>query len=368
MKFILLFVILLIVIFPLVNALSLTGDQISPIIYEPGKVIQNSYSISGTNLEVEVTLSGDEAIFPYISLSKVVDDKFTLDIAFPETLKIDSGVYNFNLAVTELQSDGGMIGSLLGVGRQFVVKVYSYEKVIEASLSAPSINEGGVVDFGLFVESITYSDINDVHAKISVFDNFGKKLGEAATESKPLKSLSSISFTVPFDAKDLPLGNYRAEAAVIYDGKQKVVEDEFKIGNLDILIENHTSKLTRGFNDFKIKVRNNWGEEIQNVYAQLFIENEKILHTPSTNLDPWGEGELSAIGNFDFPPREYEALLKIFFEGEEKEEQITLEIIEAEKEEGGNGVLVILLIGITISLVLIVLIVYFKKKNKADKL
>jgi len=362
------FVIFLIGIMPLVNALSLNGDQISPIIYEPGKNIENLYSISETNLGVDISLGGDQEILSYISTSELTDNEFSLNIKFPEDLEIDPGSYSFNLKVTEIQGEGAKVGSILSVARQFIVEVYSYEKAIQASLSAPSINQGSDVVFTLNVNSRTYSDIDNVNALISVFDQFGKKVGEVATESKSLESLSSISFSVPFNAKNLPLGDYRAQAVINYDGQQKIAEDDFKIGNLDVIVENYTSSVSRGFNDFVIQVRNNWGDGIKDVYAQLFIGENKILHTPSIDLGAWGTGELNAIGNFDLSPGKYPAILKIFFEGEQKDQQIMLEIIESEKGESDNLVLLILLSGLILSSILLSVMVYLKKRNKEDRL
>lgn len=353
---------------PQINAISLGGDQISPIIYEPGKNIENLYSISETNLGVDISIGCDTEICSYISTSELTDNQFSLNIKFPEDLEIDPGSYTFNLKVTEMQGEGAKVGSLLSVARQFIVEVYSYEKSIETSLSAPSINQGSDMIFTLNVNSRTYSDIDNVNARIFVYDQFGKNVGEVATESKSLESLSSISFSVPFNAKDLPLGDYRAQAVINYDGRQKTVEDEFKIGNLDVIVENYTSSVSRGFSDFVIKVRNNWGDEIKGVYAQLFIGENKILHTPSIDLNAWGAGELKAIGNFDLSPGQYPATLKIFFEGEQKDQQIMLEIIESEQSESNNEVLLILLSGLILSSILLSVMVYLKKKNKEDRL
>lgn len=354
---------------PTAYALSLSGDQISPIIYEPGKVIENSYSISETDLEVDVALDGNQDILRYLSLEDLTDDKFNLKIQFPDALTISPGSYPFSLSVTEIQGEGAKLGSLLSVGRQFVVEVYSYEKAIEASLSAPSINQGSDMELSLTVKSRTYSNIDVVNAKISVYDKFGKKMGEVFTESQSLDSLSSISFSVPFGTKNLPLGDYRAEAVINYDSQQKTVDDEFKIGDLDVIIENFTSPVASGFSDFEIQVRNNWGDGVGDVYAQLFIGENMILHTPSINLEAWAVGKLSAIGNFDLSPGEYPAVLKIFFEGEQKEEQITLNIVESEnKPLTTSNVLVILLSGVILSIIFLSLMIYIKKGNKKDRI
>ena len=55
-------------------------------------------------MPTELTLSGNEELMKFISVSEVKGNEFDLTIAFPETL-IPSGMYDFSLSVREVNPD-----------------------------------------------------------------------------------------------------------------------------------------------------------------------------------------------------------------------------------------------------------------------
>jgi len=65
-----------------VYGLSLRGDHLSPIIFEPGKKIVNHYIIEGTDKEVKVSLGGE--IIQYVRVTEVANNQFDLIIEVPE--------------------------------------------------------------------------------------------------------------------------------------------------------------------------------------------------------------------------------------------------------------------------------------------
>src|SRR3989338_6056513 len=89
-------IVVLVLLIPDIHALSLTGELLSPIIYEKGKVIRNHYLIEGTDRETNVSLSGD--LLEYISIENLNHDSFDLVIQFPQVY-ITPGIYWFGLTV-----------------------------------------------------------------------------------------------------------------------------------------------------------------------------------------------------------------------------------------------------------------------------
>ena len=326
----LLFLLLIVLILPSVTALSLNGNKLGTIIYEPGKIITNHYAIADTNQEVEVSVGGE--LTEYLSVSEVVNNEFDLIINFPEEI-IPLGSYSFGLSVTEISDEeSGGLGALVSVSKTFQVEVYSYEKEIGVSFNSPSVNEGNPVNFQLGVQSKCYQDIDSVKGEITVYDFQNKELGKLKTEEISLKSLDSQTFIAAFDTLGLPAGSYWAKAIVYYDGQQKIVNNTFKIGNMDLVLKNYTSELKQGFSEFKVNVVNNWGNELRNVYAKLLINNQELLQTPNINLAPWKEGELKGILKVDLELGEYEGILQLFFESEMREEPIKIVVIEKTEE------------------------------------
>ena len=323
-------IVLLLIFFsvPFATALSLSGPQISPVTYRPGITMTAHYVVGGTNspLSAEVDSGG---IFSNITITPVINSEFDLFINFPEKERVVPGEYFVAVTVREVPAgQTATIGATVTVSKQIKFKVYSFEKDLQPSLSAFNINEGGNVTFTLGVQSVGYPDIEAVQGKIIVYNANKEKVGGPfITVEKPLKGLESISFTEVFAAHAQPVGSYSAEAVVTYDGKQKIVNTTFLIGNMDVLVKDYTKEVEQGFSEFVVRIASNWAYPLKNVYARLLVDGKELLQTPSINLEPWQEGELKAIMKVDLEPGTYNGLLKIFFEGAFKDIPVTLTVL-----------------------------------------
>lgn len=363
----------IIVLLPSLQALSLGGKKLSPITYVPGDLIVNSYKIYGSDKPVKVLL--DSGPFTNITTTDVVDDQFDLLIHFPQGERIPPGSYNFALSVVEDSPPGSGIGAQVAVSKSFEVIVYSWEKEIQATLSAFNINEGSNATFQLGVSSQTYADIEEVQGFISVYNASRAKLGEAATEKKPLKSLQGISFNVPFNTARFPTGSYLAKAVVTYDENRKETNASFLIGTMDLIVKNYTAEFPPGFVEFSIFVGNGWGNSLRNVYAKLLINGQELLQTPSIDLEPWQEGQLKGIMKVDLSPGTYEGRLILYYEGESKELPVSIRIIplpviaepvvEVEKQvQQAQAFAFIPAIAGLILLAVIIIIFFRRRKNR----
>jgi len=364
-------IIIILVIVPSVYGLGLSGNKLGTIVYEPGKVIRNNYLITGTNLEVEVSVStsmpGD-----FVNIEKINNDEYTLVIEFPGEL-IEEGTYAVSISANEkLKGDEEGITSLLSVSKRFEVEVYSMEKKIGISFTTPNINENDPINFEVDVQSRTYQDIDSIKAEIIVYSNDGEELGRVNTGEKQLKTLTNQKLRATYDSQGMVPGNYLAEAIVAYDGKKKNVTSSFKIGDLDLILKDYTKELNRGFSEFKVTVKNNWGNRIRNVYTKLYIDDQELLQTPSINIDPWEEGQLSGIVNINLDPGNYEGVLKLFFAGQEKEEKISLLVtdkilpeVQLAREEVGkkNNIIVVLSIILVLFLILALFVLVKKYRD-----
>lgn len=370
-------IVLVILVVPIVSALSLAGPKLGIITYQPGLSITNHYSIRGTDKPVEVSIDS-AGRFAGLSVSEVVDGEFDLIISFPPDQYVPPGSYTIGLTVKEVSPPEDGISSQVAVSKNFEVVVYSYDKDIQASLYAPSINQGKNITFQLAVRSMGYLNIDEVYGKINLFNSTRGKLGSIETERKPLPGLGSISFAPIYDTRLFPSGNYHAEAFVFYDGKYKAANTTFLIGIMDLILNNYTAELYPGFNEFEIIVTNGWGNGLRNVYATLFINATEIVQTPSIDLNPWEQGTLKAITNIEFPPGKYDALLQLYFEGEMKEVPLTLTILppllaepsrEMEKELQMAKISAFLPAALSALIILVLIGIYLlgKRKKRADE-
>lgn len=366
-------VIFLVFIIPSVSALGLSGQKIGPIDYKPGFSTTNHYSIIGTDKPIEVLVDG--GILPGISVSEVINNEFDLIINFPTDQYVPPGSYRFGLTVKEISPIEAGISSQVAVSKNIEVIVYSYDKDIQASLSAPNINQGRNITFQLGVQSMGYPNIDEVYARINILNSSRNKVGMIETDRKPLPGLGSLAFTPSYDSHLFPSGNYYAEALVFYDGKYKTANTTFLIGVMDLVLNNYTHELHLGFNEFEMTVTNGWGNGLQNVYAKLFMEDTEIVQTPSIDLSPWEQGVLKAIVNIGQDPGRYNATLQLYFEGESKEIPIQLTVLapvqppppqQIEKELQIAKVFTFIPAIISAVIILIVISIYLlKKKRKA---
>jgi len=365
-------VLFLIFIIPSVSALGLAGQKIGPIDYKPGFSMTNHYSIIGTDKPVEVSVDGG-GVFQALSVTELINNEFDLVINFPADQYVPPGSYFIGLTVKEVAPPEEGISSQVAVSKNIEVIVYSYDKDIQASLSAPNINQGRNITFQLGVQSMGYPNIDEVYARINILNSSRNKVGMVETDRKTLPGLGSLSFTPFYDSHLFPSGNYYGEALVFYDGKYKTANTTFLIGIMDLILHNYTYELYPGFNEFEITISNGWGNGLQNVYAKLFIDDQEIVQTPSIDLSPWQQGSLKAIVNIEKEPGIYNATLQLYFEGEHKEVPIQLTVLaplqppaprEIEKELQIAKVFTFIPAVISTIIILIVISIYLLRRKR----
>ena len=358
------FFILFLIVLPSLHGLTLSGRYLGLILYKPGDTITTNYKISGTDMPTELTLSGNEELMKFISVSEVKGNEFDLTIAFPETL-IPSGMYDFSLSVREVNPDPKPgLAALLAVNKRFNLQVYSHEKDIHVGLSASNVNVGTPVPFKIHIESQGYQDIESVRGVITVYDAKNKTLGSITTESKPLPALEFVTLDASFDTTGLPPADYWARAVVFYDGEEKEATNQFKIGNMDLMVRNYTSQLDPGFSEFNVILYNNWGNELRNVFFKLYLNGTELLHSSTITLAPWQEETVGGIVKIEQSPGKYNGLLHLFFEGEQKEQEIQLEIRSPpEPQQKNNSSIFTMMATSGIVVVLTGLVLLFMKRR-----
>jgi len=348
-------------------SLNLRGNHLSPIIFEPGKEIVNHYTIEGTDREVEINLGGE--LLQYVRVTEVTSNEFDLIIEMPETLP-EPGSYSFSLHVNELSDSGGSaIGSSVSVNLIFLVEVPPYGKAIGISFDIPNVNEHQPVPISINVESKGLEDIAMLRGQVTVYDLENNSVAFVSLTEKLLPALASTSLSANLPPDKLSAGRYWAEAVVNYDGEIKIMRDDFKVGNLDLILVEYTSQLSQTFSEFRAKVENNWGNPIQIAYATVSINGTELLTTPSLSLGPWQEAELKGILRTDFLPGNYSGAIQLFYDDLSKVENVTFSVLESPKEVKETplasvliiaGILLLFIVGIIIGYLLL------KKRNKKE--
>jgi hypothetical protein len=363
---------LFLIFLPIVNPIGLLSPDVGTIIYRPGHEQVLPYYALNYNYDFEPYVSGPAA--KYMTIEQVADsslglDQFNVKIKFPDSIELDPGLYENHVGVREVGRPGGMVSALTAVQTKLRVEVLSSEKAITAEFDAPDANEKSKMTFRVDVRSATYQYISLVTAKITIYDLENNTLATIDTGKTGLESGESKTLDAVWDNSELKPGNYRAEALVIYDGKTLLLEDKFKIGTLMIRINDYTDTFAAyQINEFKVDVENVWNNPVNNIYAELFVEGEKVLKTATINLNPWEKGKITSYWNVTHDPGEYNAKIVLYYADTHSEKNIKVKVRQDIKlrPEHIYGLIIIVLMVLVI-IMGIFLTVLYTKQNKEKK-
>ncbi len=361
-----------------VSALALSGKHIGQVVYKPGTTFTNSYEVYGSDKNVVVQVDSG-GVFKHFRTTPLVNGKFEVVLDFPADEYIAPGEYVIGLSVREespKNEDGediGGIGALVAVSKKLYVIVYAYEKDVQAGLDIPNINQGSKTNVNLGVNSVSYKNIDMVKADIILYDDATKtEIMRKMTKEKKLKSLQSVTFKETFDTEKLEAKQYFVRSLVTYDGITEEVNKTFLIGNMDLVLKDYSRELAQGYSDFSVTVANNWGNELKNIKAKLFLDGDELLEMPTISLGAWQEGQLKGIVKVDLKPDLYTGELQLFFEGESKKVPIEIRVVKStavatapteqqplSAEESNSWIF----ISVAILIVVIGIVIYLKKRR-----
>ena len=312
----------------------------------------------------------------------------SFDINLPSSLS--PGLHVGEVVVMQLPEKSGTSEAFIGAALAVVTQVYVYVpypgKYAEASLNIINANQGEEVTFVIPVMSRGEFDLVSVKANVEIFNKLGENVGSFNTNEIGVAGGARGELVHKWKA-DVPVGTYRAEVVVMYDGELISLEGEFNIG-----LETLELKQIE-VNDFSLGdiakmemlVENKWSEPIVGAYTQTEIYNE--------------DGGLAAdfkSANYDVPALSKELMVsywdtagvkkgtyntQVFLKYSDvsiptnlklKVEENRIEIIglgyviSADSKGGSNTLMIVLVIGI-ITLVLINLLWFFILRKRLKK-
>ena len=268
------------------------------------------------------------------------EKSFNYKIKLPE--KIDKpGQHYADIVVREISgAEEGkdiVIGALVAVVSQLEVKVPFPGKYATANLDVENAKPNEEVKFFIRVNNLGEEDIGNARAKITIFDKKNKEVAQITTDGIPINSKERKELTAKWTA-NVSLGDYKAVAAVGYDGLETTAEVNFIIGDfflkpLDISVKNFKLGQIAKFN---ILTENPANREIKDAAAQLllFDENEnKIMDikTAPIEIEALGRKELIAYWDTEnIKEGNYMGKIILSYEGKTAERQIRTAVKENE--------------------------------------
>ena len=224
-------------------------------------------------------------------------------IELPSTLSpgLHIGEIVISESPEEITGEETVVGATLSVVTQVYVYVSYPGKYAEAKLNIKSANAGEDVSFIMPVVSMGEFDLVNVYANVDIFSGTNEKIDSFNTQSIQIKSGEKADIIHNWKA-DVPVGNYKAVATIIYDGETINLEDTFQVGGKLLELQQITvNNFQLGeIAKMELLLENKWSETIENIHTQMqiFSTTGDILadfNSPDTSIDPFNKKVLTSF-------------------------------------------------------------------------
>lgn len=283
------------------------------ITFEPNSVQEIQLKIKNNNGEnFKAVLYADGPLADCIEFSESEIEFSTRDeykitsyiLNLPDELS-RQGIISTDIIIRALastkDSSGSQLSAQLSVVSTLKVAVPYSGKYVDTKLFAPHFKKGLDSNFALQVKNLGTDNIKEAYVEIKIYGSGDELVETLTTKPVPIDSKTEKIISIPWSPA-VGSGNYRAVATLFYDGLNKVQEQEFQIGtlNVDILSISVKDFKLGGIARFDMLIQSNWNEPLSNVYGDVTILSNKgnpitTYKTASLDLDAFSIGELLAF-------------------------------------------------------------------------
>ena len=326
--------------------------------------LEKTYQFHVDNDEpINVKLEVKGELEPYISLEETSfllegTKNLSFKISLPKELA--PGSYNSRIEITIRSINQEMINVMATIAHKVLLNVPAHGKYIQEIIGL----EGKTVS--VWIKNIGLKEIQTLEITNHIQ---GKGYDQTFIETKNnLKPEEIFNATIK---KEMNFGQYKINTFIRYDEVTKNITRDFTVGAIEITINNPY------FEDFKpgeinkliIPLRNNWNEELENMYLTLEITKEEVVILNEKSID-FAMNESKNVEMFwdltSFEEGNYAFHIQVFKE----EEIITEKNIELLINKKGIKEKIIknIVVELTIIIFLVALslIMYTRKKARKD--
>jgi hypothetical protein len=365
--------------------------------FEPGLVRNVNFELANSGSEdLKVILSAQGDLSKYIRLSSpvvtlpageaFVSASYVLNL--PESMS--PGLHTGEILIVEVPNTAGSgqsgVLATLAVVSQVHVNVPYPGKYATAELVIYNVNVGEDTAFIFPVKSEGEFDLISVRANVDIYNSIGMKVDSFNTEIISVPSGEKREIVHNWKA-EVPIGNYRAVASVVYDDGTISLEETFSVGSKELeLQEISVNKFSLGeIVKLEMLVENKWSESISDAYIKTRILNEKGATVSSFESAVHDVDELSKESFISYwdtagvKAGDYQAEVSINYAGKSSMKDLKFEVGEGELRIIGLGYvissegkgemsgLIMILITIIIVLILINLLWFFVIRKMLHK-
>ncbi|MFH1521790.1 MAG: hypothetical protein ABIF18_02415 [archaeon] len=352
--------------------------------------------INSGGQDISLTLSAQGDLGKYISVSSSAISLLSsegsrilsYEINLPDELS--PGLHTGEVLIAEVpqdtQLDGSYVQATLAVAIQLHIYVPYPGKYASSKMIIYNAVPGEDVVFVFPVVSQGEFDLTSVRANVDVYNKLNEKVGSFNTQSISVPSGEKKEIVYGWGA-DVPIGNYRAVASLIYDEGTISLEEMFSIGSQDLeLQEIGVSSFSLGeIAKLEMLVENKWSEPISGVYTETKIMNDEgdvvsSFESASYDIDALSKkvfvsywdtagvrvGEYETEISINYGDKSSKSNLKFQVE-ENKLTVIGLGYVVSAEAAGESNALVTVLIIVIVVLVLINLLWFLLLRKKFKK-
>ena len=351
--------------------------------------------INSKGEDIELSLSVDGDISEYISIgskeisisSSEESKVFSYNLNFPDSL--EPGIHKGRIVITEApkESDSGdsHVAARLAVATQVYIKVPYFGKYATSEMVIHDADEGEDAEFIFSVSNEGTFDLDSVRAEVDVYNSLDEQVSSFNTE--PISILSGERRELIYDWRaDVPIGEYRAVATVIYDGEVVNLEGTFSVGSRDLELKDIS------VNDFSLGeivklemlVESKWSEPIDGAYVETQIKNDKgevvsIFESAAHAIEPLSERVfISYWDTEDVDSGDYDAKVSINYGEKSSSKNLEFQVRNNKltviglgyvisNGDGDSGSLVTVLVIVIVFLVLVNLVWFLVLRKKVKK-
>ncbi|MFH0936578.1 MAG: hypothetical protein V1815_02790 [Candidatus Woesearchaeota archaeon] len=306
-----------------------------------------------------------------IKLPKLGSADIHFSLELPQKLNLEPGKqYNYVMVEESSSVNGiGKFNIMTSVGLTLLVFIPYPGKFLEiTNLKIPNIKESETLPIEIEVTSRGNETINQIEAILEIYKDNTKLDTLYLDKITNLKSGEKAKFTTEANTKDYKPGTYNIKLTLLYDSNKLELERNFEIGTLLIEITNYTKKHYKDeVSKFIIVAKSYWNDPIDNVYAEILINNTKFK-SAFDRINPFEEsGFLIYLDTHNFELGYYNVNMTIYYANKSTSMISGIEIIKKPfslKELLKGKTIQILIIIIIILLILNLLWLIKKKKNE----
>ncbi len=297
--------------------------------FEPGKVLRGDFQIGGAE-RVDAIIDGDLKEYATLDDPQPGGPPRTITVTLVLPQELTPGDHLLYVIAQEIPKNPGMVGGIAATAKQISISVLWDEPLIRVNgFTVESVAVGDPsARLEIKVQSLTKRDLT-LFADFTLLDGDGNELSTGRTDTAPLPSGATATLTGSVPTRSLTPGPYGVKGVVRYASNATEVETSFRVGTLELFLEEHTLELAVDtINRFDFTVRSNWNQPLPRTHGIVRLGSLSEQSADIT-IGPFGTETMKAyLDTRGLSPGQLEGDILVRYPGGERSFPITVLLTE----------------------------------------